>query len=197
MKTNLLMGFVFCFTLAYLLISIKINETPPTPPREGAYVIEMNWNDGVDADLDLWVKAPNGEAVGFNSRDSGTMSLLRDDLGNTADVMIKDDGTVGINPLNREETTIRAPLPGTYTVNVHYYGKPVEGPIKVIARVMLKDSSDGKILLTRELHMEYMGDEKTAFKFELDETGKKLKSFDYPTTPDFWVVTRPVVGARE
>ena len=47
----------------------------------GHVVIEMHWPNEIAADVDLWVKAPNGRPVGFFNPDTPRFNLLRDDRG--------------------------------------------------------------------------------------------------------------------
>jgi uncharacterized protein YfaP (DUF2135 family) len=174
-------------TLCFILVNIDSTKEKPAAPREGQYLIEMMWNEGVNVDIDLWVKAPNGETVGWKARDSNTMSLLRDDLGNRNDFITKEDGTTGINPLNREEISVRSTQEGRYLVNIHYFAKHDAAAPIIKVQTVLRKADTGAIVLARELLLDKVGDEKTAFIFVLNKDNS-VKSFEYPVTPELWVV---------
>src|SRR5919199_6571931 len=49
------------------------------PP--GSVMVELNWPDDLDADVDLWVQAPGDVPVGYSNKGGAIFNLLRDDLG--------------------------------------------------------------------------------------------------------------------
>ena len=49
-------------------------------------VIEITWPGDMDADVDLWVKAPDDIPVGYSNKGGAIFNLLRDDLGKTLDL---------------------------------------------------------------------------------------------------------------
>lgn len=182
---NLAVVFAFQYMLSVILIANQ--KANPTVEREGIYVIVATWNEGVDADVDMWVKAPNDERSGFYSRD-GSMSLLRDDLGNTNDVIIDAKGNAVQNKMNREETTIRTPMVGKYTVNLHYYRAPSDQPPEgITVHVELKKIKEGTVLLERKVVLKERGNELTPFTFTLD-ANKELVDSELPEKPHTWVV---------
>jgi hypothetical protein len=192
---NLAVAFAFLFMLSQILINVNKKETP-APEREGVFIIEARWNDGVDADVDLWAKAPNNERSGFMSRDVGMLSLLRDDLGNTNDRYTDENGEMKINPINREEITVRTPIPGKYVVNLHYFRTPYEGEKTVKIRVVLKKIKENTILVERELEMSTQGTELTAFTFTLDNN-RNITETEQPDAPILWVVNSSSGVSRE
>jgi hypothetical protein len=183
---NLLGMFAMMFILASVLISMQ--KANPSPEREGKYVIEATWNEGVDADIDLWVKSPSDEKAGFFNRDQGTLSLYRDDLGSSNDWALDANGQRVLNPLNREETTIRTPLIGEYLVNLHYFRAGADVPKEGIkAKVALKRIKDNYIFKEVEVTLEKAGDEMSALKFSLDKD-QNVTEIEKPDQNILWVV---------
>lgn len=68
--------------------------------------VVLSW-DADNCDMDLWVTDPNGEKCFYSNRDTEIGGRLSRDL------------TGGYGP---EEFILKAPIKGTYTVQVHYYG---------------------------------------------------------------------------
>jgi hypothetical protein len=131
---NTLLGFVFLFLIAWLLINPESTKKAPQPKAE--FLITVNWPDQSDDDIDLWVEDPNENLVYYGKKDSGLMHLDRDDLGKSSDRIVKADGSVDVISINREVLTIRGIAPGEYTVNLHVFRKndslPTEAEIEVI-----------------------------------------------------------------
>lgn len=55
--------------------------------QPGSVLIQLYWDPSADADIDLWVKAPDTGPVGFSNKTLGSLALMRDDMGrgHTAD----------------------------------------------------------------------------------------------------------------
>jgi hypothetical protein len=183
---NLAVAFAFLFMLSQMLININ-KAKDSSAQREGKFIIEAVWTPGVDADIDLWAKAPNNERSGFFSRDVGTLSLLRDDLGNRNDYITDATGQQVLNPLNREEITVRTAIPGEYSVNLHYYRKPTEGNTEITVTVTFKTIKENTILASRTVILNKGGEEKTVFLIRLDNRGD-LEKVESPEITTPWVV---------
>ena len=121
---NLLVGFVFLFVIAFLLIN------PPTKkeeaPKKAEYLIIIEWDEGINDDVDLWVRDPNGVTVSFTHKTGGLLNLEKDDLGLSNDRWRKPDGTIVTIPINREVITMRGIVPGRYQVAAHIYSRKIK-----------------------------------------------------------------------
>jgi hypothetical protein len=163
LDTALLMlgGFVLMTVLMLTAINppakaAKINgEQSP-----GNIIVEAHWPSEVDADVDLWVKAPGDHPVGYSNLAGKYFNLLRDDLG-------KD--------LDYEIAYSRGMPPGEYIVNVHLYraGPTVALPLKVevVASVKPKPQSRAQKVAAANVDLRREGEELTAFRFTLDGNG--------------------------
>lgn len=136
------------------------------PP--GNAIVEVRWPDEIDADVDLWVRAPGESPVGYSNRGGRTFNLLRDDRGHY------DDPT----NLNYEVSYSRGLPAGEYVVNLHYYGlatgvgaEAVEVPATVV--VSARAPSTGAItrLFTEKVMLSRVGEEVTALRFSIDDKG--------------------------
>ena len=132
---NVLVGFVFLFVIAFLLINPIAKKSNIIVPAE--YMVVLTWPDENDDDLDIWMRDPNGKLIGYQKKDNGVMHLDRDDLG-TANDKIDIDGQSVTIKLNREVVTLRGILPGEYNISIHYYRKHKEddAPVPVTVEVV-------------------------------------------------------------
>lgn len=158
-----LAGFV---TLVLLLLP-HVNpraKTADATRSPGNVIIEARWPDEMDADVDLWVQAPDDVPVGYSNKGGAVFNLLRDDLGHRGD----------LTGLNYEFSYSRGVPAGDYTVNVHLYRNHATYPIPVSIVVSVKGSdneSAGQILATK-VYLAHDGQELTAFRFRLDDKGR-------------------------
>jgi hypothetical protein len=150
------------------------------PPREaeaavrspGNVIVEIRWPDDVDADVDLWVQAPGDTPVGYSNKGGTFFNLLRDDLGRRGDT----------TDLNYEISYSRGVPEGEYTVNVHLYrntGGYVAIPVTVSVSVKSDTNESARRLLATDLVLEYEGEERTAFRFSLDDKGQLVRDSVY------------------
>jgi len=160
-----LMGFVVIviLLLPHINPSKQKENVDINPP--GNVIIEIQWSDDLDTDVDLWVQGPGDVPVGYSNKGGKLFNLLRDDLGHSGDV----------TTINYENSFSRGIVEGEYTVNLHLY-RNVSGvlPIPVIVVVSVKENPDAstKQILTRTVDLLSVGQEITVFRFELNKHGK-------------------------
>lgn len=182
---NLLVGFVFLFVVAFLLIN------PPTKkeeaPKKAEYLIIIEWDADINDDVDLWVRDPAGVTVSFTAKTGGLLNLEKDDLGMSNDRWRKADGTIVTIPINREVVTMRGIVPGRYQVAAHIYSRKIKlytlpdgtktgardtTPATIIA-TLVKINPYGEIYTTTR-NYDAKGQVFPLFNFELDEDGKVI-----------------------
>lgn len=159
-----LAGFVAIVILVLPFINPKAKQSEDADRAPGNVVIEIQWQDGLDADVDLWVQAPGDTPVGYSNKGGKSFNLLRDDLGKISDV----------TDLNYEIAYSRGIPAGEYTVNVHMYRAgqtqfPL--PVKIVASVKSSPEESTRQLLTTTVMLIRENEEITAFRFRLDEKG--------------------------
>lgn len=163
-----LAGFVAIVILVLPFINPKAKQSEDGDKAPGNVVIEIQWEDGLDADVDLWVLAPGDKPVGYSNKGGDFFNLLRDDLGKISDV----------TNLNYEIAYSRGIPAGEYTVNLHMYRGgtakfPV--PVKVVASVKNSPQESTRQLLTTTVLLTRENEEITAFRFRLDEHGNLVR----------------------
>jgi hypothetical protein len=173
---NTLVGFVFLFILAFILINPIAKKSDVEVVAE--FIVKINWPTDSPDDIDLWMRDPLGNYVGFKSKDVGLMSLNRDDLG-TANDMVYDPTGKQIKVFRNEEmVTIRGIVPGEYIVNVHYYGKKIAvetsgeknyAPMPV--QVQIEKMNPYNVIFSKEVELRGKGQELTVIRFTVDEKG--------------------------
>jgi len=158
-----LAGFVAIVILLLPFINPQAKQTDDGK-SPGSVVIEVQWADGLDADVDLWVQAPGDVPVGYSNKGGAIFNLLRDDLGKISDV----------TDLNYEVSFSRGVPAGEYTVNLHMYrglGVTYPVPVKVVASVKKTPAAPTKQILVSTVELRREGQEMTVFRFRLDEHG--------------------------
>ena len=122
MLFNVLVGFVFLFIIAFLMINpiTKKNDIP----SKAEIMIILQWDDLSVDDIDVWVKPQDDSnlPVSFKVKDVGLWHLDRDYLGTSNDT-IKVDGQTTVLSVNREVVTMRGIQKGDVLLNVHIYSK--------------------------------------------------------------------------
>jgi hypothetical protein len=158
------------FVLMTILMMTVMN--PPAKSSEadgtqapGNVIVEIQWPDRLDADVDLWVKAPGDVPVGYSNKSGRIFNLLRDDLGSTQDM----------TDYNYEVAYSRGAPAGEYVINVHMYrDRDASYPVPVKITVTAKDDSAKRIapLVTTKVDLRKANQEVTALRFRLDSSGE-------------------------
>ena len=169
---NVMLGFVLLFIIAFLLIN------PPTKkdevPLKAEWMIVVQWPEDLNDDIDTWVKAPNGNLVGFKSKETGLLHLDRDDLGISSDTF-----TIGTeiiqNRINREVVTIRGIVPGDYYVSLHMYSQRNNGSVPVTVSVM--DVNPFVEVYNITVEMDTRGQQIALPSFTIDDEGNLAGTF--------------------
>ena len=168
---NTLLCFAALFSLAFILINpSKKNKTVDA---KAEFIITVIWPSDMDDDVDTYVEDPEGNLIAFNRREQGLMHLDRDDTGLSFDTISTSFGLVEYKE-NREMVSIRGYIPGEYVVNVHMYTKreDKETPVTII----LEKINPYKVVTGRNIVLKLRGDEKTAFRFTVDDEGKVIQT---------------------
>ena len=157
------------FVLMSVLMMTVMN--PPTKSSEndnvqapGNVIIEAQWADKLDADVDLWVQAPGDVPVGYSNKSGHIFNLLRDDLGKSHDM----------TDYNYEVAYTRGMPGGEYVINLHMYrGRSVSYPVavKIVASVKGDPTGSAKQLVATTVQLRKEGQEMTALRFRLDAGG--------------------------
>lgn len=134
----------------------------------GNMIVEIRWPIEKDADVDIWMLAPeNGNPTGFSQKHGLVLDLLRDDLGHKSD----------ITDANFEFIYSRGLPAGEYIINLHLYNaKQAQLPITVNVLVSVRGVKGGiRPLFSRVVLLKYTGEEVTVLRFELDDKGKLVE----------------------
>ena len=173
---NTLVGFVFLFVMAFILINPGAKKSNVEVVAE--FIIKINWPSDSPSDVDLWMRDPLGNYVGFKSKDVGLMSLSRDDLGTSNDTVYDPKGKPIIVHRNEEMVTIRGIIPGEYIVNVHWYNKKVavkelgeKNYVPLPIQVQVEKINPYNVVYAREVTLDRKGMETTVVRFTVNEDG--------------------------
>ena len=176
---NLLVGFVFLFIIAFILIN-PIKKKADVP-KKAEYMIVMEWPTEVADDIDLWVKDPEGNTVSFVKKENGYMNLEKDDLGHSNDMTVDEYGNKKIIYINREVITLRGTLKGQYQVAAHVYAmRPWQAKTNIDVKDLIIKVKIIKINPYREMYIgdtnySLKGQELSLVNFWLDKDGNFVK----------------------
>ena len=165
---NALLGFVFMFLIAFMLIN-PISDTGKVDPKS-EILITVTWPDRHPDDIDLYVEDPNGGVVWYHVKEAGLMHLDRDDRGNYRDTITVDGQKIN-NPLNQETVTIRGVIPGEFVINIHHYLANGTDDVPVEVKVE-KLNPEVTLVFYTTLQLDHKGQELTAARFTMDVDGQ-------------------------
>lgn len=163
-----LVGFIAMVILLLPHIKKESKEEAKDHKAPGQVIVEMQWPPNMPFDVDLWVKAPGEQPVGFWNQGGIIFNLLRDDLGDEGDATKQ----------NYEVSYSRGIPPGEYIVNIHMYGplpKGVVVPVVVTVSTRQEFGHTRQILNTT-VRLDHRNQEETAFKFRLTDQGDLIKN---------------------
>ena len=133
----------------------------------------IEWDSKSNSDVDLYMKTPTGQIVYFKNKDIGVATLDKDDMGATLN-RVETEAGVYQNDHRREVISLKAPVPGRYTINVEMYRKAGVLPDTVKAQVL--GLAPYKELIEEEFQMTETNQEHTVINFEIDSTGHIVSS---------------------
>ncbi len=174
MLFNMLLGFVFLFIIAFILINPITKKSDA--PKKAEYLIVIEWDDDKNDDIDLWVRDPAGNVISFINRTGGLLNLEKDDLGRSNDAVVMPDGSVKVLNINREVVTVRGIVPGVYNVQAHVYSRKSwkeEDAIGTITVKVIKVNPYGEVYMGTKMY-NIKGQQITLLNFKLDKDGKFL-----------------------
>ncbi len=168
---DVILGAFGLFLVLLVIAIIWIND-PTDLENEtklpGSLSIELFWPDKLPVDIDMWVRAPDADPVGYSRKSGMIFNLLRDDLGTIGDIA----------PANMEHVFSRGITPGDYVVNAHFYrdNRADTGPILLTLIITLKhDGKDPIKVHTKTITIDRQNIEMTLVRFTIKKDG----SFDY------------------
>lgn len=169
---------MLCVVIKVASVDVGKAQEEATALAVGNISVEVQWTEGANVDVDLWVQAPGDrQPVGYSRRSDAQSSYVRDDVGRQ-----NDPGT-----LNFENTFVRGAAAGRYVVNLHLYqlnGEALPVRAQVRATLLPSKTMPSKILAIRPVELAEQGQEVTAFSFELDDQGNLVEgSESYEYTP--------------
>lgn len=156
--------------LLFALVKLATYQ-PAAVKTAGVYAVVVSWPGARNDDVDSYVQDPAGEIVYFSNPSAGLMHLEHDDLGRriSGNQSFHGETRRATGP-NEERVILRGTLPGEYVANVHLYRKAGLAPVPVTVTLWTLRGRDSQVTTTRLL-LQREGDEKTAFRFTLDQAG--------------------------
>lgn len=170
------------FIVMFSILILFMLSMPRKPPTEGLvdpkveFMVEIEWNNKNNDDVDLLMKTPTKEYVFFKNKSVNVYNLERDDTGNLSDMMLNPDGTYSSVDINYEVITMRGFVSGLYRVNVLMYTKRDVEPTEVT--IKFRKMNPYKVITERKIILSSDSEEATAINFMIDEDGN-IKHLDF------------------
>lgn len=157
------LDFLVCVTL-WMLMQLAPPPKPVSAVKTyGTYAVILTWPKSCNADLDLYLRQPDGAVVYYNHVNGTVAHLEHDDIPG-AGLGYRDQG-------NFERVVLRGYEPGEYVANVHVYATyTCHMPVRATVELWRLSGEDGRVT-GRELMMRRAGDEQTAFRFSIRRNG--------------------------
>lgn len=162
---NLLVGFVFLFFIAYILINPIAKQGIVTPPDK--ILITAKWDKESAADIDLWMQDPTGAVLSFQNKIIAGSHLEKDDLGTYNDV-VWINGVRTISPHNLETIHIQTLQPGTYSVSIHMYNMRNENKPHSV-EITIRTLDPYREVIKKSVVLESQGQEVGIVEFTIGE----------------------------
>jgi hypothetical protein len=159
------MLFMVMFTIAFFMMN---KDTPENAKLDSKaeLVIIIEWPEGTEADVDIWVRDPYNNILSYHNRDVGLMNLDRDDRGTYGDIV---EGVV--NQYNGEQVTIRGITPGEHIVGIHLF-HPKDDPLPIEVKVkILKLNPRRSVPFDKTIKLTQHGQMITATRFTMNTDG--------------------------
>jgi len=155
--------------LVFAVLALTATHQKPQSPQNVQFAVVDTWAAGSNADVDLYVRDPQGNICYFGNPNAGLMNLEHDDLGTAiSGTQTLPDGRKVTVKYNGERLDLRGFVPGEYTVNVHAYNLNGAGPTAVHVQLWEADRVKAQASVT----LRQTGDELTAFRFTLTPDGR-------------------------
>ena len=174
---NTLVGFVFLFIVAFLLINPSLKKADIKTKAE--FVITVTWDDNSRDDVDTWLQDPAGNVLFFKQKEVGLAHLDRDDLGVINDTITLDNGRRIEFNHNQELTTIRGFITGEWVLNIHMYNKRDVNPTQVEVRID-KLNPQVRTVFYKKIVMRAKWEEVTVTRFVMTDQGDIISWDDLP-----------------
>ena len=174
---NMLLGFVFLFMVALLLINPITKKADV--PKKAEYLITITWADKSTTDVDLWVRSPSGRIASFASKTAGLLHLERDDLGLKNDQMRTTLGQEITVEINEETTTLRGIEAGEYEVMAHIYAKSKNETGDISIKIIQVNPYG--VRYVGSVHYSFKGQALSLVRFSIDADGKFLGFNNQPS----------------
>lgn len=164
------MTLLLLLTLLAVIVVLLTFFNPPVEAENarapGGLRFWCEWPQEIDADVDMWVRAPQGSPIGYSNKGNEYADLIRDDLGHYRD----------ISNNNEELIVSRGILPGEWILNLHYYryqGPGQDAPVAVHCWAEMSNTKQEAVavLVDRTATLERANQELTVFRFRVTDDG--------------------------
>ena len=174
MLFNINMLFVLLFFAAILLMNPAAKNKDVEVKSD--IMIVMTWPDADPNDIDLWIKAPPNDIIGYPHKENSYLHLERDDTGASSNYIITGDTKVDLGS-RREVIMFRGKTDGRFVVNVHFYSAKDKTGSVIYDKIspvpvhieLIQINPEYKIVAKKDITLAAVKQEETAFSFLIQE----------------------------
>lgn len=179
---NLLLSFVVLFFLSFIMVNEKAKEENKNTQSKSQILVTMYWDDNVD--MDLWLRLPSGESVGYSKRHTPPAHL-------DIDVIKWREYNGQVFKENQEIISIQGVVYGEYTVNVHYFDARDlwKGDTPVSVKILVQDVRNRRVIYFGEKEITDPRSETHFVKFSVSPNEFRSYSVKdvYTDRPEYFV----------
>ena len=176
-------GVMVLLLAVFALISVQNNDAKSPKPK-AELIIEMNWEDFSNHDLDLWLLTPTNEIVFYAFREAmnGLITLERDDRG------INNSLDTNVIPTRQETVVFRNLVNGNYAITAHLYrvdgssaevGATLDAPIPFTVKIINLNPSY-QVVFSKSFEFLLVREEKFIVRFAIEDGKVVIDNSDSP-----------------
>lgn len=162
---------VFAFGLLYVQMQAT-KQAEGNTISKAEFVATLDWENGSNSDVDVWLESPTGDVLFFRQKDIGLMSLDRDETGTSHDLISDASGKMVTDPNRHEVATIRAIIPGRFIVNTMLYALSDPAPVHATIRVVKLNPYS--VVFEKKIDLSVVGTQVTAGSFVVAPDGSVI-----------------------
>lgn len=157
--------------LFILILVIGREDEDESGVKPGSLMVNIIWDrhlDNGETDVDLWLRDPNGQTIGYSRQSSAQAlwTLLKDDTGYNSHFDTSK---------NEEWAFTTGIVEGEYQFNLHLFSLREDLPVAVWVQISFyPPNGNQRMLLNKTVKLNFAGEELTVLRIVLTDKGREV-----------------------